>query len=184
MRAFYIAVALVVSFGPAGANDLALSGHDAGVAEAAQMPTNQTLSQEAEAPLFAADPKFDSAADAEGAEISDALKAKVRAIIAFMRKEVSAGADDGSELVGSRIRVRCAAKQVVAERKKPSLTAMPALMLSERAASEDGAATFTTTVEACTLKLLQFRRSSTAETSTDAGTRSFAIELPAAEYAH
>jgi len=172
-----------VSFGPAGANDLALSGHDAGVAEAAQMP-NQTLSQEAEAPLFAADPKFDSAADAEGAEISDALKAKVKAIIAFMRKEVSSGADDGSELVGSRIRVRCAAKQVVAKRKKPSLTAMPALMLSERAASEDGAATFTTTVEACTLKLLQFRRSSTAETSTDAGTRSFAIELPAAEYAH
>jgi hypothetical protein len=184
LKAFYVAVALVVSFGPAGANDLASPGHDAGVAEAAQMPTNQTLSEEAEAPLFAADPKFDSVAEAESGEISDALKAKVKAIIAFMRKEVSSGVDDGTELVGSRIRVRCAAKKVVAKQKKPSLAAMPALMLSERATSKDTPASFTTTVEACTLKLLQFRRSSTAETSTDAGDRSFAMELPASEYAH
>jgi hypothetical protein len=182
LKAFYIAVALVVSFAPVSANDLVLSGHDARVAEAAQTPTNHTLSEEAEAPLFAADPKID--ADAEGAEISDALKAKVKAIIAFMRKEVSSGADDGTELVGSRIRVRCAAKKVVAKQRKPSLTAMPALMLSERATPEDAPATFTTTVEACTLKLLQFRRSSTAETSTDAGNSSFAIELPANEPTH
>jgi hypothetical protein len=182
LRAFYFAVALVVSIGPAGANELALPGQDVGAAQAiqtpAQTPTNQAPSEEAEAPLFGADPQSDFAvADGDAAEISDSLKAKVRTIIAFMRDQARIGAGDGSELVGSRIRVRCASKQVVAK-SKPSLSAMPALMLSERAASEPTTVR-STTVEACTLKLIQVHRSTTTETGADAGKRSFAIELPA-----
>jgi hypothetical protein len=176
LRAIYFAVALVVSIGPAGANELALPGLDAGVAQAAQTPSRQASSEDTKASLFAEEPRSESAIeDTEAVEISDGLRAKLRAIVELMRDDGTVGAD-GSELLGSRIRVRCAVKKVVAK-SKPSLSATPTLMLSEHAAS--GQATVSaTTMEACTVKLLQVRRSTTAETSADADKRAFSIELP------
>ena len=190
LKAFYVAVALVVSIGPVSAKDLALSGDGVGVAQAepsrlyraewltAQTPSKPTSSEEAEVPLFAAgadDEPGPGTDDAAAAQVSDALKSKIRAIIAFVRDEARSGAD-GSQLLRSRVRVRCAVKQVVAKN-KPSLSAMPALMLSERAAAEPTTVS-STTVEACTVKLLQVRRSTVSETDADTGKRTFSIELP------
>ncbi len=164
-----------MSIGPAGANELALPGPGAGVAQAAQTPSRQASSEETKASLFAEEPRSESATeDTETIEISDGLRAKIHAIVELLRDDGQTGAD-GSELLGSRIRVHCAVKKVVAKR-KPSLSATPALMLSEHAAS--GQATIrATTMEACTVKLLQVRRT-TEEASADTGKRAFSIELP------
>jgi hypothetical protein len=189
LKAFYFAVALVVSIGPVSAKDLALSGNGVGVAQAepsrlyraewlaAPTPSKQTPFEETEVPLFAAAPADEphsGTVDAATAQISDALKAKIRAIIAFVRDEARPSAD--GDLLASRVRVRCAVKQVV-EKNKPSLSAMPALMLSERAAAEPTTVR-STTVEACTVKLLQVRRNTVSETGADTGKRTFSIELP------
>jgi hypothetical protein len=66
-------------------------------------------------------------------------------------------------------------KQVVAER-KPSLTATPALLLSQRATSGEPNL-IKSTVEVCTVKLLQVRSSA----SSDRGTREFTLTLPPLE---
>lgn len=178
-----------MSIGPVSAKDLALSGNGVGVAQAepsrlyraewltAQTPSKQTPSEETEVPLFAAAPADEpdpGTVDADTAQVSDALKAKIRAIIAFVRDE--AGSSEDGELLARRIRVRCAVKQVVAKN-KPSLSAMPALMLSERAAAEPTTAS-STTVEACTVKLLQVRRNTVSETGADTDKRTFSFELP------
>jgi hypothetical protein len=183
LKAFCFAVALVVSIVPASATGLALSERGVHVAQTepsrlyrAEWLTAQMPAQSVEVPPVTADtldePEADpGAVDAATAQISATLKAKIRAIIAFAREEARITTEDGSKLVGSRIRVRCAVKQVVAK-SKPSLSAMPALMLSERAAAEP--VVNSTTVEACTVKLIQVRRSTLPET----GKRTFSFELP------
>lgn len=182
MRSFYFAVALVASFGPASADGVAFPGRGAEDTQtepsrlyqagrvAAETPSKQT-SLGTEPPL-AADEAHGG--DAASGEVSDALKAKVRAIIAFMRDEASSSKD--GELLASRIRVRCASKQVVT-RKKSSLAATPSLMLSGRATAAPEPAN-ATTVEACTLKLVQVRRGTVPEPSADSGQRDFSFELP------
>ncbi len=192
LRAFYFAVVLVVSIGPASATDLALSGRGLGVVQVepsgvyraerpgAQTPSKQTSSEATELPLFAAgpadEPEIDVATvDSATTPVSEALKAKIRAIIDFVRDEARSDRD-GSKLLASRVRVRCAVKQVVAKR-KPLPAALPALMLSQRTTAEPTTVK-STTVEACTVKLIQVRRSTVAETGAEKGKRAFSIELP------
>ncbi len=187
MKALYFAVALLVSIGPASANGLSLSGPSVHIAQTepsrlyrAEWLAANVPSQEIEVPLSAASASTALApqaepgtVDAATAQISATLKAKIRAIVAFAREEVR-NTPDGSKVVASRIRVRCAVKQIVAEQ-KPSLSAMPALMLSERAAAEP--TRVSSTVEACSIKLVQVRRNS----GPDPGKRNYEVTLPPVE---
>ncbi len=169
LRAFFSAVALIVLIAPINATELAAP--EDGV-EAAQIePSRQNAIQDVEAPLLTA--SADGQEVDTGDQISAALKAKISAIIAFAREEARNTAV-GSQILRSRIRVRCSVRQIVAK-PKPSLTAAPALMLSERAAGE--ATAVSTTLEACTIKLLQVRRKETSEPAE----RNFSIELPSLE---
>jgi hypothetical protein len=180
LKAFYLAVAFVVSIGPASANGLSLSGHSVHVAQSdvsrhyqAEWFSAHTRSYQTEVPLLTAktldDAQVDPRVDAASAQISAALKAKIRAIVAFARQQVR-NTTDGSRVLRSRIRVRCAAKQVVAKR-APSLSRTPALMLSERAAEPQLIAD---TIEMCTVKLLQLRRNTPSEPRK----RPFEVTLP------
>ena len=182
MKAFYVAFALIVTIGPVSANGLSLSGRSVEVAQTepsrlyrAEWLSAHARSYEAEAPLLASgahgEPDADiGAADAAEDQLSADLKAKIRAIIAVAREEVHT-TSNGSRLLRSRVRVSCSVRQVVAKR-KPSLAATPALMLSERAGAQP--TRVASTLEACTIKLLQIRRSE----STEPAKREFSIELP------
>jgi hypothetical protein len=182
LKAFYVAFALIVTIGPVSANGLSLSGRSVEVAQTepsrlyrAEWLSAHARSYEAEAPLLASgahgEPDADiGAADAAEDQLSADLKAKIRAIIAVAREEVHT-TSNGSRLLRSRVRVSCSVRQVVAKR-KPSLAATPALMLSERAGAQP--TRVASTLEACTIKLLQIRRSE----STEPAKREFSIELP------
>ncbi len=180
LKAFYLAVAFVVSIGPASANGLSESGRSVHVAQSGisrlyqdEWLSAHTRSYETEVPLLRAktldDVQVDPRVEAATAQISAALKAKIRAIVAFARQQVR-NTTDGSQVLRSRIRVRCAAKQVVAKR-APSLSTMPALMLSERAAEPQLIAS---TVELCSIQLLQLRRNTPSEPRK----RAFEVTLP------
>jgi hypothetical protein len=187
LKALYFAVAFVVSIGPASANGLALSGRNVHVAQTepsrlyrAQVLSTLARSEEAELPISVStavttsgEQEEPGAADAATAEISASLKAKIRAIVAFARQEVR-NAPDGSKVVASRIRVRCAVKQIV-EEDKASLAAAPALLLSQPAAAEP--ARVSSTLEACSIKLVQVRRNG----GTDTGKRNYEVTLPPVE---
>ncbi len=181
LKAFYLAFALVVSIGPASATGLSPSDGGINIAQTDishlfrdDRPSANVPAQDIEVPLFTArsvdEPGADpGGADAATAQISDALKAKIRAIVAFARQQAR-NAPDGSQILRSRIRVRCAAKQVVAKR-VPSTSATPALLQSERPAEPELIAS---TVEICSIKLLQLRRNTPSEPPK----RSFEVTLP------
>jgi hypothetical protein len=187
LKAFYVALALTVTIGPASANGLALYGHQVNVAETepsrlyrAEWLSSHTQMQDArphgaDAPMLASGARNEAQADTGEAEaasdqISATLKAKIRAIIAVAREEPRSSADK-ARLLRSRIQVRCSVREVVA-RREPALPSVPALMLSQSADSEP--ARVTSTVEACTIKLLQVHRSETAEPVR----RDFTLQLP------
>jgi hypothetical protein len=188
LKAIVLALAFVVSIGTANAKELILSKRSVHVAQTdtsrlyraewisgyARSPDTE-LSQVATSSLDEPEAQSPDDGDAIASQLSEALKAKVRAIVAFARQEERQQADDGSRILRSRIRVRCAVKQVVAER-KPSLTATPALLLSQRATSGEPNL-IKSTVEVCTVKLLQVRSSA----SSDRGTREFTLTLPPLE---
>lgn len=188
LKAIVLALAFVVSIGTANAKEFVVSNRSVQVAQTdtsrlyrAEWISSYARSRNAELSHVASgsldEPQAqppDEAGDATASQLSEALKAKVRAIVAFARQEVQQ-ADDGSRLVRSRIRVRCSVKHVVAER-NPSLNATPALLLSQHAAGGEPNLV-KSTVEVCTVKLIQVR--STA--SPDSGTREFTLTLPPLE---
>jgi hypothetical protein len=189
LKAIVLALAFVVSIGTANAKEFVVSNRSVQVAQTdtsrlyrAEWISSYVRSRDAELSHVAtssldepqAQPPVE-AGDATASQLSEGLKAKVRAIDAFARQEVQQQADDGSRLLRSRIRVRCSVKHVVAER-NPSLNATPALLLSQHATSGEPNV-IKSTVEVCTVKLIQVR--STA--SPDSGTREFTLTLPPLE---
>jgi hypothetical protein len=173
LRAFFSAVALIVLIAPVNAHDVAAPGDGATAGRAE--PSHQSAIRDVEVPLITASTSDgqdadSSSADAAADQISATLQAKIRAIIALARDEPRT-VSDGTELLRSRIHVHCSVREVVSKR-EPSLPAAPALMLSERAANEP--ARVSSTVEACTIKLLQIRRSE----STEPVRRDFTLQLP------
>jgi hypothetical protein len=189
LKAIVLALAFVVSIGTANAKELILSKRSVHVAQTdtsrlyraewiagySQTPETE-LSQVATSSLDEPDAAPSEEAEAAASQLSDTLKAKVRAIVAFARQEAQQQTEDGSRVLRSRIRVRCSAKQVVVAQRKASLNATPALLLSQRAASEEPTAV-KSTLEVCTVKLLQLRSNALP----DGGTREFEITLPPLE---
>jgi hypothetical protein len=160
LKALYSAVALILFAGPVGATQPAASSEREGVfAQEQDLPQDHTERS-------AAAGISDAAAD----EISAALKAKIRAIIAFMREETH-NTSGSTKLLRSRIHVHCSARHITVKR-KPSLTAAPALLLEQQTASER--TPISTMLEACTIKLLQIRRTEPPEPAK----REFSVELP------
>jgi hypothetical protein len=165
LKALQSAIALLLLAGPIGATQAAESGEGVVLQERA---LTQDLAEQEPADRHSPDETTDAAAD----KISAPLKAKIRAIIAFLSEEAGNPSPDGTELLRSRVRVHCSVRHVMAKPKtKPSLNAAPAALLG-RDAREPKAAS--ATLEACTIKLLQVRASRPSQPAK----REFSIELP------
>jgi hypothetical protein len=183
-KAFYAALALAMSIAPASANELASSGPSMQVAQTepsrlyhAEWLIPYRQFQGADATHVAAgafdEPQQGAAAsdvEAATAQVSATLKAKIRAIVAFARAE-AARSQEGSQLLRNRIAVRCAVRQIQAKR-EASLTDTPSLL--EPAGVDAETAPVSTTVELCSIKLLQVRRN----TPSEPGKHAYSIELP------
>jgi hypothetical protein len=157
LKALQSAVALLLLAGPVSATQP--TSPERGGAFVREALPQDHLDQDRNDRL-ASDPVASEAAE----EISAALEAKIRAIIAYMREDAH-NASDSTKVLRSRIRVRCSVRQIIAK-PKASLTAAPAV-LSEQAASA--------TLEACTIKLLQLRSSGPPGPAK----REYSVELPA-----
>jgi hypothetical protein len=160
LKALYSAVALILLAGPVGAAQPTSSERASVFAQEEALPKNHAESRSAAGT---------SAATVD--EISAALRAKVRAIIAFLRDDTHDALDD-TKTLHSRIRVYCSVRHVT-KKPKPSLTAAPALLL-EQAASDT--APVTVMLEGCTIKLLQIRSTEPPRPAK----RAFSIGLPPA----